>query len=452
MPAMTVSRRHLLLGALSGAALTASPVAAQTGRPQGLDAASFGLRADSPDDQTESLQRAIDRAAQSFQPLWLGPGTYRSRALTLRASSRLIGEPGRSRIALLQGPSLLQAQGVDRVTLTGLTFDGNSVPLTQGGGLVQCSDVHGLRIVDCALVNANGNAIGLFKCDGTVTGNAIAQSADNGVMALDSRLTIRANKIANSGNGGIRVWQSVKRFDGSIVTDNTIEDTQARAGGNGQNGNGINVYRAAGVTVRDNVIRRAAFSAVRGNAASDFTVIGNDCAQFGETAMYAEFDYQNVTFVNNIIDDAANGIAVTNFDHGGHGGTVRGNVVRNIGQRVLSTLTDGSGNGFGISIEADVVASGNTIDNCAYAGLRLGFGPYLRNVKASDNTIRRSPYGIVVSVAPDAGAAVITGNRIEGATRGAIVGLAWHKAMTGDLAQGGADKFPQLTIGGNRVN
>jgi len=80
-------------------------------------------------------------------------------------------------------------------------------------------------------------------------------------------------------------------------------------------------------------------------------------------------------------------------------------------------LTEGAGNGFGISVEADVIATGNIIENCAYAGLKLGFGPYLRNVTASANTIRRSPYGILVSVAPGAGRAAIIDNRIEGATR-----------------------------------
>jgi uncharacterized secreted repeat protein (TIGR03808 family) len=118
---------------------------------------------------------------------------------------------------------------------------------------------------------------------------------------------------------------------------------------------------------------------------------------------------------------------------------------------VLSTLTDGSGNGFGISVEADTNANGNIIENCAYAGLRIGFGPYLRNVTASGNTIRRSPFGIVVSVVRGAGHATITGNRIEGATRGAIVGVEWHKVMSGDLTQGEAEKFPTLKLSGNKA-
>jgi hypothetical protein len=59
------------------------------------------------------------------------------------------------------------------------------------------------------------------------------------------------------------------------------------AGGSGQNGNAINVFRAHNVTVRGNRIRNAAFSAVRGNAASNIQVANNICTGLGEVAIYA---------------------------------------------------------------------------------------------------------------------------------------------------------------------
>lgn len=448
---MSLTRRGLLLGSMSSAALFAAP--ARAAAPKGLDATQFGVRPNAPEDQSQHLQRAIDRAAQAGAPLLLAPGLYRAGGLMLRAGSRLTGVRGATRMALTRGPSLLSAEGADAIALTGLTLEGGNLPLARDGGLVHFTATNDLLIADCTITNANGNAIGLFRCTGAVTGNAITGSADNALYCLDnSKLDIRANTISKSGNGGIRVWQSVKRSDGGVIAGNTIEDTEARAGGSGQNGNAINVYRAADVIVRGNTIRRAAFSAVRGNAASNFQVIGNNCTGLGETAMYAEFDYENATFLDNVIDDAANGISVTNFDVGGHGGRVAGNHVRNIGQRVMATLTEGAGNGFGISIEADVTATSNIVENCAYAGLKLGFGPYLRNVTASDNTIRRSPYGILVSVVPGAGRAAISGNRIEGATSGAIVGMEWHKAVSGDLAIGGAERYPQLYLSGNRAS
>jgi len=35
--------------------------------------------------------------------------------------------------------------------------------------------------------------------------------------------------------------------------------------------------------------------------------------------------------------------------------------------------------------------------------------------------------------------------------RGAILGMEWHKAVTGDLALAGAERYPQLKISGNQV-
>ena len=73
-----------------------------------------------------------------------------------------------------------------------------------------------LTITDCKVTNAQGNALSLFKCAGTISGNTITGAADNALFALDSRLTIRTNIVAQSGNGGIRVWRSRKENDGSI--------------------------------------------------------------------------------------------------------------------------------------------------------------------------------------------------------------------------------------------
>ena len=128
--------------------------------------------------------------------------------------------------------------------------------------------------------------------------------ADNALFCNDSRgLVIIANIIRGSGNGGIRVWQSDKRRDGSLIADNRIEDTAARAGGSGQNGNAINVFRAGNVIVRGNVIRKAAFSAIRGNAASDIQIIGNNCAALDEVAIYSEFEFEGAVIADNIVDE-----------------------------------------------------------------------------------------------------------------------------------------------------
>lgn len=439
---MPIDRRQFLLG--SAAALVA-PLSAY-----GLDSAQFGVRAGAPDDQSRAFQRALDQAARTRAPLIVAPGVYRVGNLNLPAGAQLFGVRGATRLNLTHGPSLLSTEGGDSITLSGLTIDGGGQALPQNRGLVHFTAAKGIRMADCTIIGAGGNGIALERCDGSVTANTISGADNNALFCVDNTgLIISANTIRNSGNGGIRVWQSAKRHDGSIVADNAIEDTAARSGGTGENGNAINVFRAAGVIVRNNMISRAAFSAIRGNASSNIQIIGNNCAELKETAIYAEFDFEGAIVAYNVIDTAENGIAITNFNNGGRLATVHGNLLRNVGVRRLDNPPEGAG--IGIGVESETAVTGNVIENAPYAGIRLGFGPYLRNVTAVGNVIRDAGIGIAVSVVQGAGAAAITGNIIQDAKRGAIVGMEWHKPVTGDLAQEGADRYPQFKLSGNQA-
>lgn len=444
---MSITRRDLIAGSLATA--FAVPVAARDGAPKGIDAARFGVRANADSDQTQALQKAIDEAGRLRQPLWLGLGRYRTGPLRLAPGLRILGAHGETTLRLVQGPSLFTAQDASDIVLQGLTLDGQGVKLGSDGALINFNAVSGLTIADCVIVNAGGNAVALTQCTGTVSGTTIRNSADNALFSLDGRLTIRGNTISKSGNGGIRVWQSAKRSDGSVIENNTIEDTAARGGGDGQNGNAINIYRAERVIVRGNTIRRAAFTAVRGNAASHIVIRGNTCTDLGEVAIYSEFDFVDATIVDNVIDTAAMGIAATNMDQGGHLAVVRGNVVRNM----INKRPQGGPDAFGVGIgvEADTTVSGNTIENAPAMGIVVGAGKYLRDCKVMGNTVREAGIGVGVSVVEGAGKAEVTANVFSAIKRGAVVGMAWDKAVTGDLTRGGADKFPQLTIRDNKV-
>lgn len=444
---MPLTRRDLITGSV--ASVLAAPAAAAQTRPQGIDAARFGVRPNTDGDQTQALQKAIDEASRAQQPLWLGLGRYRTGPLRLATGLRILGANGETTLRLLQGPALFTAQDASNITLQGLTLDGQGAGLDSNGGLISFNAVSSLKIADCIIVNAGGNAVALRRSTGTVSGTTIRNSADNALFSLDGRLTLRGNTIAKSGNGGIRVWQSAKRSDGSVIENNTIEDTQARGGGDGQNGNAINVYRAEGVTVRGNVIRRAAFTAVRGNAASHIVIRGNTCSDLGEVAIYSEFDFVDATIVDNIIDTAAMGIAVTNMDQGGHLAVVRGNVIRNMTNKRPQGGPDAYG--VGIGVEADTTVSGNVIENAPVMGIVVGSGKYLRDCKVITNTVRDAGIGVGVSVVEGAGKAEIASNVFSAIKGGAVVGMAWDKAVTGDLTRGGADKFPQLTIRDNKV-
>jgi uncharacterized secreted repeat protein (TIGR03808 family) len=288
--------------------------------------------------------------------------------------------------------------------------------------------------------------------EGEVRGNLFANLFDVGLFSLDARgLLIADNTVRGCGNNGIQVWRSQTGDDGTRIVGNRVEDITALDGGSGQNGNAINVFRAANVTVSDNRIRNSAFSAVRGNAASNLQVIGNACFASGEVAIYAEFGFEGAVIAHNTVDGAAIGVAVTNFNEGGRMAVVQGNVIRRLVPQRPAGTDPNDDAGIGIGVEADTAVTGNIIEGAPTAGIALGWGHYLRDVTVTGNIVRSSNVGISVSVSRGAGAAVIADNLIADSKGGAIVGMELKRRVTGDLAKEGAGRYAQLAISGNRV-
>jgi len=454
---MSINRRRLFAAmAGAGAAGASSEAQSMPARDAGsraeIDAAALGLRPNAAEDQTQAFQRAIDQAAAARAMLRLPPGFYRTTSLQLPPFAAIAGVAGASRIVMLGGPSMMSATGSDYVAIRGLVLDGGNVPLPERRGLLHFTQGRSLRIADCEIVNAGRNAIALASIEGEVTATTITAAADAAIWSVDARgLRISGNTIRGAGNGGILVWRSTPGDDGTLIVDNRIEGITNKAGGSGEWGNAINVFRADNVIVRGNRIRGAAFSAVRGNAASNLQIVGNTCTGLGEVALYAEFGFEGALIANNIVDGAALGVSVTNFDKGGRLAVVQGNLIRNlVGRRPAGTDPNDSA-GIGIGIEADTVVAGNVVENVPNAGIAAGWGAYLRDVAITSNVIRRADFGITVSVAPGAGAAVIADNLISDVRSGAIVGMEWKKAVTGDLSKEGAAHYAQLSIGGNQV-
>jgi uncharacterized secreted repeat protein (TIGR03808 family) len=141
---------------------------------------------------------------------------------------------------------------------------------------------------------------------------------------------------------------------------------------------------------------------------------------------------------------------VTNFNEGGRLAVVQGNLIRNLKNKRPAGTDPGDAAGVGIAVEADASVNGNVIENAPTAGINLGWGKHLRDVSVVGNVVRTAGYGITVSVADGAGTAVIAGNLLAGTPRGAIVGMDFAKAVTGDLVKE-PTRFAQLQISGNRV-
>jgi uncharacterized secreted repeat protein (TIGR03808 family) len=456
--AMIMDRRRLFAAvACAGAASAgaATPALAREGdatpRTE-IEATSLGVRPNSQEDQSAVLQRAIERAAATGAVLRLPPGTYGAAALQLPSFAAIAGVAGTTHFILTGGSSLLSSSGSGNISISGLVLDGGNIPSAEGRGLIHLTKGRAIRIADCTIVDAAANAITLDGIGGEIRSNTIANAGNYAIFSNDAaELTIAGNTVRGAGNNGILVWRSQPGDDGTLVVDNRVEDIANKKGGSGQWGNGINMFRADNVIVRGNHIRNAAYSAIRGNSASNLQIAGNTCNGAGEVAIFVEFAFQGAVVANNIVDGAACGIAIANLDKGGRLAVVQGNVIRNL-RRVMPTGDQAADSrAIGISAEADATVNGNVIDNVEGTGIKAGWGEYLRDVSVTANVVRDANYGIAVSVAPGAGTALVANNLISGARFGAIVGMEWTKVVAADLGRDAPERYAQLSIDGNRV-
>ncbi len=436
--------RRLVLGGMAGLGAGAL----LPGRA--FAAASTGLNPGSPDDQGKALNALLQKASATGDQIFLQPGTYIVSGVDLPARTNLAGIPGATRLVYGGGGSFLRASSGAQIRLSGLVIDGANQPLAGGAkALADAANVTRIVIEDCDFAASGKNAIALSQCGGSIRNNRISGARDAGIFASQSAgLDITANHIGDCGNGGILIFRDAQGPDGTIVSGNRVENIRADGGGTGQNGNGINVFRAGNVLVSNNVLVGCAFSAVRANAGNNVQIIGNNCTGSGEMALYSEFAFEGAVIANNIVDGAASGISMVNFDGGGRMGTCSGNVVRNL-TAIGPYPADAPGFGIGISVEADIAVTGNVIENAALYGIKLGWGPYMRNLTATANVIRQAGTGIYVSVVDGVGSAVITDNIIEKAVRGGILGHRWMDAVTKDLARQNASGYDKLIVARN---
>jgi uncharacterized secreted repeat protein (TIGR03808 family) len=451
---MTLDRRTLLAGlSVTGAVapLTMAKAAPQALGGLGVEVTKLGVRANATDDQSRALQEAINAAAGSRIPLMFPPGIYRAGDLMLPSGTHLVGVPGASRIQLGFGASLFASSRAEQINLSGLVFDGANRPLPEKRGLITIRTTRDFVMRDCSMIGIGGTGLVLEGVEGEVANNQFVNAQKAAIFSLDANgLSIRNNLVRSAGNNGILIWRSEKGDDGTLVSGNRIEDIASRDGGSGQNGNAINIFRAANVIVSDNRIKNCSFSAVRGNAASNLQVRGNSISSMGEVAIYAEFDFEGAVIANNTIDGAALGVSVTNFNQGGRLAIVQGNLIRNLVTRGKPFI-DQEARGVGIGVEADTVVSGNVIERAPVAGIWVGWKEYQRDVSVTGNIVRQSRIGIALQVSKGAGSALVADNLISGATSGAIVGMDGLKRVTEDLTREKPEQLAQLTISGNRV-
>ena len=452
-----MDRRTFLAGALGVGAATPALAALDPTAPSllrgTLTPAELGLDPAAAENQSETLQALLDMASAKDRQVFLPAGSYTVSNLRLPARTRLSGVPGATRLVFGGGDQMITAEGAEIVELSGLTFDG-AHDAAAGIRARPRASRRLRRRRDRELHVRRFQPVGPRARP--LIGPRLPEPLQRPRRGGHPRGRIDRAVDHRQHGGGLRQrrhsglrWSAGE--DGTIVTGNRVRRIAAKAGGTGQNGNGINVFRAHGVTVANNAISDCAFTAVRANSANNVQITGNNCRNSGEVGIYSEFSFEGAIIANNIVDGAATGICVVNFDEGGRIAAVTGNIVRNL-TGVGPYDHEPPGFGIGIAIEADVAATGNVIDGAPLYGMSLGFGPYLRDVAATGNVIRGAPVGVAVTVVEGAGSAVISDNLISGATEGAVVGMRWAEAATGDLALTGARGYPHLLVERNRIS
>jgi uncharacterized secreted repeat protein (TIGR03808 family) len=445
---MTVGRRELMLAGLSaGLGVAAGPRGTEARDASSPEAfGTYGIvPADGAINQTATLQQAADAAAKSSTPLYLPAGTYTTERIVLKSGTHIHGVPGLTILRHAGGRAILETEGTDNVRLSGLVLDGNGKPLGENSALVIASEATHLDISGCRFTGSGEDGLVLRKVAGRIAECEIDGIAKGALFSEDANgLEISHNHVHDCGDNGILIWRLEAGEDGTLVSGNRIERIGAKSGGSGQNGNGINVFRAGSVLITQNRIADCAFSAIRSNAGSNCQMVANSCARLGEVALYAEFGFEGAVIANNIVDTAAMGISVTNFNEGGRLAVVQGNIIRNLFFRKT-----GETRGVGIGIEADTVVSGNVIEGAPAYGIFAGWREYLRNVTVTDNIVRKSHIGIAVSVDPSAGSALITDNLIDGAKDGAIRAMNGPTPVGPDLARESAEAYRNLAVYAN---
>ncbi len=449
---MPLDRRSLLSAGLGAGVATATAVhagprrdaASATVLRAAFSPADLGLEPGSQRDQAAALQAAIDEAANRGVPVLLPPGRFLTGQIVLRRGTRLIGAAGTTILEHAGEGAFLTGEGADGVSVEDLVLDGAYRKLG-ADALLSLTSSRGVTLRRLEVMRSAANGLSLSACAGSVSDCAISGAMQAGLHSQDAAgLDIVHNEVVDCANNGIQVWRTAPGEDGSLVANNRIARIRADGGGTGENGNGVNVFRSGNVLVSGNRIADCAYSAIRGNAASNIQMIANSCTRLGEVALYAEFAFEGALIANNLVDRAATGVSVTNFNDGGRLAIVQGNMLRNLFRREAEPEDK---RGEGITVEADTIVTGNVIESAPTAGLVIGWGTYVREVVATNNLIRKARVGILVSQDATKGGCLIANNMVVGATEGSIRAMDASGQPTGPELAG--SEGSRLSVTGN---
>lgn len=432
-----LNRRRFLLSSgasfLAGVGLAAGSAYAQAESPVSgalLDGRNFGLTPGAPYDQAKALNTAVNAANSAKQKLFLPAGSYHISNIELPTGIQIIGAGSATKLVQMTAKPIFSLIGAQNVALE--QFDLVGAQDLAADAILYMHSVRNVNIEECGFFASAKHGVLGYDAQVQINANRFEQIGSAAIFLNNGvQSQVRGNVIKGCGNNGILIWRDQAGFDGTIVANNQIEDIDWRDGGNGQNGNGINVFRAQNVIVANNVISDCSFSAVRANGTRNTHITGNNCQRLGEVAIFSEFGFSGSLISNNLIDEAATGISITNYNEGGYLAVCANNIVRNIWEKSPNNPDTIP---LGIAAEADCSISGNVVENVPGAGLMLGWGPFHRNLLASGNLVRTCKYGVAASAVEGDGPIHITSNSLFECAQ-PLVGSNWQEIAFDDLTQ-----------------
>ena len=177
---------------------------------------------------------------------------------------------------------------------------------------------------------------------------------------------------------------------------NRVERIAARNGGTGQNGNGINVFRADNVMVVEQRRQRLRLLGdprqqrqQPADRSQHLLAHRRDRASMPNSPSKAPSSTPTSSTARPTASRSSISTRAAAWP------SARQHRAQSVDQGPLPA--DAPGFGVGITVEADTAVTGNVVENAPLYGLQIGWGPYMRNVVATGNVIRKAGTGIAVT-------------------------------------------------------
>lgn len=427
-----------------------------------------------------NLQTVFDYARSQNRPLFFQPGVYDSPTTTIlpsNGSGRPLfarAMPGSVVLRFNGGNTFLRIEGQNQVHFEGITFDGQNLALSDYASgrpalIAIANNAQDVSFENCQVMNSPGIAAYIASSSGAVFRACYFGNHSVGIWSENAQIKALNNTLAGMGNNGIAIWRDTLTGDSSTITGNVINGVDTVAGGTGQNGNGISVFRAIGVSITDNKIFNTKYSAIRCNGGGLHNVSNNNIYNTREVAIFIEapgpgIDLTGCIVSNNSLDTVGCGILVGNSGQFNDGVSrsviVEGNRISNITDNPIpdAGYYPPSTIGNGIVVEQDCVVSGNLIEGAARVGIMAGINTGARDLVVTGNLVRSVAIGIGVSneAITNAGrSVVVSGNIVRGASIGGIVpavftGTTMNRVGTAEYGNDVATAVGSVTFGHNR--